>query len=292
MSRRPESGRPAAARAVLNPAEPNPLLRYEYDRGSNYEVDSRLTLVLSALVPEDELICPDHRFFQIVHLVTELSWCAMHHEIRRAAAALAEDDLMLAVQLLDRTVGLAGTPVAMVRQLVRQLPQVNLLTMRAAFPPNTTGLDSPGARNLRRASTALWQGFEAALHRHRLALPDLTGSAALERPGERPPWTARGLAAVRDGLHRLDLAVQEWKHVHLRLVWSQLGGHPEADPRPAGRDEDDLPTSLRGRPISDVERMAQRPLFPPLWQELDNTYRAAVEADRTGTEPSEVGTHE
>jgi hypothetical protein len=281
---------------VLNPSEPNPLLRYEYDRGSNYEVDSQLTLVLDALVPEDELISPDHRFFQIVHLITELSWCSMHHEIRRAVAALDEDDLLFAAQLLDRAVGMAGTPVAMVRQMVRHLPQVNLLTMRAAFPPNTTGLDSPGARNLRRACIVLWQSFAAALERHGTGLAELTGSAALERPGERPEWTVRGLAAVRDGLHRVDLAVQEWKQVHLRLVWSQLGGHPGADrhpagPDPAGRAEADLPTSLRGRPISDVERMAMRTLFPPLWQELDDAYRTATAPHRTGTDLNEVASH-
>ena len=96
-----KSGRPGAARQVLNPAETDPLLRYEFDRASNYEEDSRLTVALAALIPDDELINRDHRFFQIVHLITEYSWAAMHHEIRRAITAIDLDDYILAVDVLD-----------------------------------------------------------------------------------------------------------------------------------------------------------------------------------------------
>jgi tryptophan 2,3-dioxygenase len=55
---------------VLNPSQPNPRLRYEWDRGSDYELDTRLPAALAALVPEEELLHPDHRLFQIAHLIT------------------------------------------------------------------------------------------------------------------------------------------------------------------------------------------------------------------------------
>jgi hypothetical protein len=266
------------------------LLRFEFDRGSNYEEDSRLTLALAALIPDDELICPDHRFFQVVHLITEYAWAAMHHEIRRAVTAVDGDDHLLAVELLDRVVGLGAVPVQMVRLLVRHLPQFNLLVMREVFPPNTTGLDSPGARNLRRAALALWRSFDDALGRHGIRLVDTTTVAGVEGPGRPVVPALRGLAAVRAGLHRFDLVVQEWKQVHLKLVWTELGGHPDAGPAPEGQEdaradptERTLPTSLRGRPVSDVERMASRTLFPALWHEADETYRAmTVSPDRDG----------
>jgi hypothetical protein len=86
------------------------------------------------------------------------------------------------------------------------------------------------------------------------------------------------LTAVYEGLHRLDARVMEWKQMHMRLVWSQLGGHPDvssgsgrtmAGNRPA-------PTSLRGRPITDLERMRDRPLFPKLWCAFGELYRRAT----------------
>lgn len=273
-----KSGRPGTARQVLNPGETNPLLRYEFDRASNYEEDSRLTVALAALIPDDELINRDHRFFQIVHLITEYAWVAMHHEMRRAITAVDVDDYALAVDVLDRAVGLGAVPIQMVRLLVRHLPQFNLLDMRAAFPPNTTGLDSPGARNLRRASIALWRAFEAGLERHDLTVAATTSSAGHEGKPISPDL--RGLMSVRSGLHRLDLVVQEWKYVHLKMVFTELGGHPDA----GGFEDSDraVPTSLRGRPISDVERMASKSLFPPLWQDADDTYQAMTAPDQEG----------
>lgn len=89
MSKRAQTGRPGTARRVMNPDESNRLFVYEYDRGSNYEQDTRLTTALSALLPEDTLVHPDQRLFQTVHLITEYAWCDMHFEMRRAAACCA-----------------------------------------------------------------------------------------------------------------------------------------------------------------------------------------------------------
>lgn len=277
MKRAPHSadGRPGPARRVLNPGEPEPLLRYEFDRGSNYEQDAHVTEALLALIPDHELIGPDHRFFQVIHLVTEYAWSAMHADIRRAARGLRSGDHLLAVTALDRAVGLGTLPVTAVRLMARHLPQYGLLTMREVFPGNTTGLDSPGARNLRRGSLALWRAFESALERAGLVLVDLTRASRAEIEQTVPAPALRELTLVRDRLQALDLSVQEWKHVHLRLVWAQLGGHPDAggDAEPGSEDErGPLPTSLRGRPISDLERMAGRTLFPALWHEADMTY--------------------
>lgn len=253
-------GRPGSAGRVLNPSQANPLLRYEYDRGSNYEEDTRLTAALSALVPEAELHHPDHRFFQIVHLVTEYAWVAIHEDLCQAVAALDEDRLVGAVRLLHRATGMADVPLRAVRQFQEALPQLSLLAMRAAFPPNTTGLDSPGARNLRRACRAAWEAFEAVMERLAVDLDDLVAAAA---PGYVENRDRAVAAEVMAGLHRFDAKILEWKQAHLHMVWLLLGGQPYA-----GEEEavDGRPTSLRGRPISDLERMAARPMFPLLWQ--------------------------
>ncbi|AEV87073.1 hypothetical protein ACWT_6056 [Actinoplanes sp. SE50] len=266
-------GRPGEAQRLLNPAQPDPLLRYEYDRGSNYEQDTRLTTALAALVPEAELHHPDHRFFQVLHLVTEYSWVAIHQVLCDLAAALDDDRPVPAARLLDRATGLGVLPVQAIRLLSDSLPQLSLLAMRAAFPPNTTGLDSPGARNLRRASRAVWTAFEGALARAGLDLDALSAAAEPRYTGDTGPLL---LADVMIGLHRFDARILEWKQVHLNMVWLLLGGQPQAETDPGDADK---PSSLRGRSISDLERMAASPMFPLLWQHSTTVFHRMTRED-------------
>ncbi|MER7839732.1 hypothetical protein ABTY98_28565 [Streptomyces sp. NPDC096040] len=281
MSKRAQTGRPGAPRRVMNPEESNRLFVYEYDRGSNYEQDTRLTAALSALLPEDALVHPDQRLFQTVHLITEYAWCEMHYEMRRAAAALRERDYLLAAGLLERAAAMGDVPVRAVQVLQDFLPQQNLLLMRETFPENTTGLDSPGARNLRRAAVALWEETAAAVSREGL---DMRRLIAAQARGTSPSREDRApdLALVRQALLRLDAAVAAWKHHHLRMVWSQLGGHPETAPPPSSRkNREGLPKSLRGESTAGVRAMAERSLFPRLWDSVDETYRAFVPDEQT-----------
>ena len=276
MARRIDEGRPGAAQAFLNPQEPNPLLRYEYDRGSSYETDTRVTTALGALIPEAELHSPDHRMFQIVHLVNEYLWVAMHHELRRLSHALDGDDFGLAVRVLDRVNGLAEMPVGCIRLLQDFLPQSSFLRLRDLLPANTSGLDSPGSRNLRRACKAVWQSFEAARLRADVSITDLMEEHGRDG-GPAPAPSLGGLAAVQSGLHTLDCTLMEWNQLHLRLVRSHLGGSPAsiAEPRPGSAH--DGPRSLRGAPAEGLERIAERSAFPLLWQNVDDAYRRANE---------------
>lgn len=264
MTQRIGSGKPDEARAVLNPEQPDRLLRYEYDRGSNYEADTRLTAALSALIPAAELFNDDHRMFQVVHLVSEFMWCTMHHELGRACAALDEDDFGLAARLLNRAVGLADIPVRCLRLLQDFLPQASFLRLRTVLLSNASGLDSPGGRNLRRAGMAVWRSFEGALQRHDLTLRDLTE----ENGRDTGPAGEAGLAAlgtVQHAMLRLDGEIMEWNQRHLLLVRSHLGGHPAAK-------SDAAPVSLRGESTRSLQRLAEKALFPRLWQGVDETY--------------------
>ena len=270
-SARSAVGRSGEARAVLNPDQSDRLLRFEYDRDSDYEAEIGVTLALQALAPPSKLLNADHRMFQVVHLISEYAWCSMHHELSRVCAALDEDDFALAGRLLDRSVGLGEFPVQSVRQLQESLSQTSFLIMRDQLMANSTGLDSPGRRNLRRVCTAVWRAFEAALDRHGLSQRDLIEeSGRLEGP--TPRELPAGLAEVRTGIHLLDCKNMEWNQLHLRLVRSHLGGHPAAGRgnRPGKPGE---PLSMRGAPISALERLAEHSLFPGLWQGVDDTYQ-------------------
>ena len=137
--------------------------------------------------------------------------------------------------------------------------------MRALFPPNTTGLDSPGMRNVRRAARALWPALVRAAEAAESTVEELVrlrGSTANNNPGRLL------LGDVARAAHRLDSRVLEWKRAHIQLVWMTVGGNTLSDGDPA----DVTATSLRGTQITDLERMAVRPLLPQLWDLTTQTF--------------------
>lgn len=267
----------------MNPEEPEHLLRFEYGRGTVYEEDSGTAKMLDLLIPEGDLIDEDQRLFQVLHLNTELSWYTMHYEIRRVIYALREDDLSTASELMERVVMLADAPYQAQRMLVNTLTQFSLLRMRTKLPDGATGFDSPGMRNLKLVAKGLWAAFEAALERYEQTPVTL---AMLRLESERKtklPDRLALLAQVYDGIQQLDVKLMEWKQLHLRMVWGHLGGafaHLEESKRlvehgQEGAKQGDsygIPTSLRGRPITDLQRITVTPLFPALWKIPDAVY--------------------
>lgn len=252
-------GRPSEAQKALNPGVADPLLRFEFDRGSNYEADTRLTEVLSALVTDEELHHEDHRFFQVTHLQTELAWVQMHDGMTRAAAAVDDDRWADALHSLERSIAASQAALHCARALQDSLPQLSLLAMRSVFPPNTTGLDSPGMRSLRRGARGLWRSLVNAAERHGTTVDSLTR----QRGGHhRAPDALQLLADVLRATYRLDSRVLEWKRAHIQLVWMTVGGLPLTTSEGGSSG----PTSLRGTSVTDLERMAVRPIFPELWQ--------------------------
>lgn len=265
----------------LNPDEPNALLSYDFDRGSNYENVLHLTDALGALVPESETDHPDQRFFQVTHLITEYAWVQVHYELRRAISHLDHDRFAPAVRLFDRATGLSEVTVQAVRLLTDHLPQHSLLMMRNALPEDATGLDSPGYRNLRRVARPVWKAYEEAVARAGLSLQDVI---AQQDDGYDGPRTAasQSLALVRESMLRLDGSVLGWKQHHLIMVWSQLGGQPglrketAAQAGTAGDGETagpaELPQSLGGRSLATLEARSQLALFPELWRAAEEAY--------------------
>ncbi len=255
---------------ILNPSEPNTKLHYVYDRGTGYEAELRLSDALSALVPADDLVHSDHRVFQIAHLVTEYAWVAIHHTMCSIVAALDRDEPIAALRLIQRAKRLAAWPTSSIRLLVDTLPQTSFLEMRAGFPEGSSGLDSPGARAVRKAAQVIWDTFEKTLADHGLTVAELmpaTGS------GYSGALDTSLFSEIAMEIHRFDSAMVEWKQLHLNLVWQLLGGHPGASGCPAAG-TDDRPKSMRGRPLDDLERLAVRPLFPGLWRESTAMYRS------------------
>ncbi|MEU0052456.1 hypothetical protein [Streptomyces sp. NPDC006309] len=255
----------------LNPDEPNALLSYDFDRGSNYESVLHLTEALGALVPESETDHPDQRFFQVAHLITEYAWAQIHYELRRALTHLDHDRHAQAVRLFDRATALSEITVQAVRLITDHLPQHGLLMMRNALPEDATGLDSPGYRNLRRVARPVWKAYEQAVERAGLSLQDVIAQQDDGYSGPGSP-RAQALALVREAMLRLDGSVLGWKQHHLIMVWSQLGGQPGLRKESAETDAAGLPQSLGGRSLATLEARSQLTLFPELWRAAEEAY--------------------
>lgn len=255
----------------LNPDEPNALLSYDFDRGSNYENVLNLTDALGALVPESETEHPDQRFFQVTHLMTEYAWVQIHYELRRALTHLDHDRYQQAVRLFDRATGLSEVTVQAVRLLTDHLPQHSLLMLRNALPEDATGLDSPGYRNLRRVARPVWKAYEQAVERAGLSLQDVIAQQDDGYDGPRSP-EGQSLALVREAMLRLDGSVLGWKQHHLIMVWSQLGGQPGLRKENAENGAAELPQSLGGRSLATLEARSQLALFPELWRAAEEAY--------------------
>ncbi|HEU4963501.1 MAG TPA: hypothetical protein VFV52_06505 [Bacilli bacterium] len=270
----------------MNPDEQEHLLRFEYDRKSVYEEDSGTARMLDVLIPESELIDPDQRLFQVQHLQTEMAWYSIHFEIRRVITALREDDFATATHLLDRIILLSDAPYQSQRLMVNSLTQFSLLRMRAQLPQGATGFDSPGMRNLKLVAKALWTTLEQTLARYEHT-PVSLAMLRLETERIKPlPDRLALLAQVYDGIQQFDVKLMEWKQLHLRMVWGHLGGafaHLEesralmehaATKTGEGGPQYGIPTSLRGRPVTDLQRITVSPLFPALWKVPDAVYHA------------------
>jgi tryptophan 2,3-dioxygenase len=268
---RRSTGRPGAAKQFLHGTAADPSLRYEFDRGSHYESDTRLTQALLALIPDEDLHHPDHRFFQLNHLITEYSWVILHDCLVKACDGIGAGELLPARRALDRAITVADLPLQCVRILQDSLPQLSLLAMRAVFPVNATGLDSPGMRNLRRACRAVWAAFTTRLD---AAGPTLSDLLRLAAPGSDGADDGKALADLMTALYRVDSRMLEWKRAHLQLVWMTVGGGPGGQPEESpGAAADGIgPTSIRGAPVSELQRLAARPMFPELWDLTTSTF--------------------
>lgn len=262
----------------MNPQESDILLHYQYGRESAYEEETAITRTLDILCAESDLVCHDQRMFQILHLNTELAWYNIHFELRRVIQLLHESDFVEAHHLCERASLLMNMPISALETLISSMSQVSLLEFRSHLPANATGVDSPGMMNLRRITRQLWSAFEDALKR----MDHTPMSLALLRiRSKRLSLELAWPIKIFDAIQQFDIKLMGWKQLHLRLVWTHLGGAvasietdmPEMKGCPMSSPVANTPTSLRGKPISVLQKVTVTPLFPKLWEIPDLVYQ-------------------
>ena len=266
----------------FNPDEPNERLRFHYGGGSFYEEGTFVTRTLDVLSNESSLLCHDERMFQLLHLQTEIAWYNIHFELRAVIRQLKSGQFAEALGLLTRTVQISQLPLVALETMVSCMSQYSLLAFRAMLPDNATGIDSPGMINLRYVTPVLWAEYEQALER----MSYTPASLALARARLIPLSNELTLQAnIFDAIQQLDIKLMNWKQLHLRMVWMHLGGAVAsmqtgiAEEGGSNAEEalelgtGTVPTSLRGRPISILQKMTTTPLFPKLWKIPDLVYQ-------------------
>ena len=257
----------------------------KYDLGppSAYDDYVRFSVAVQALPSPQPDANPDSLLFQTVHLQTEFAWYAIHHELGRAADALAEDDFGTCARLVHRAVALQRHSTQGLELLDADLDQRRFLALRQQLPDGGSGLDSPGYKNLRPMTSHLWREFERACARltievERIADPDFGGS----------PDHAK-VTMVTDALLALDKELVRWQHFHLRLVWSKLGGHPSTRRSTATQSHGVQARSMTGRTVDILDGFARRVNFPRLWELVDLAYSHSHPAAPDGEHPHETG---
>jgi tryptophan 2,3-dioxygenase len=235
---------------------------YEVGGPTGYDDVVGFRQVFEALRPLDQLPHPEFLLFQSLHVMTEVCWYNVHHDVGRAATHLDEGEYADAATLIQRAVRLQQLTSLHLDHLRESISRADFLEIRGRLPGTDSGLDSPGARNTHKIARYLWQRFSAALGRHGLAVLDLFQPA-----GTSTGSTQRDLAAVAHAMMAFDDALMDWQQVHQRLVWSRVGGHPQLRRTgPAQETGAGEITGMSGRSVDILDKFTTRLRFPDLWE--------------------------
>jgi tryptophan 2,3-dioxygenase len=218
---------------------------------TEYEGYIRTDELLDLQKPERDLSNPDEILFQITHQAMELWMKAIAHDVRRVPGLVDEGRVQRATHLLERIAEMIGVCSAQLHVLERMEP--------ADYHPIRLGLgrgsgqDSPGFNwLLKEAAPLLWPAFER--------LREASGAPSLlDLFGD--PERDVGLYRLAQALMEVDTAFQKFRYLHYALVRRIIGSEVR---------------SLKDVPASQLIHGAVEPLFPPLWQvinDLTRTYR-------------------
>ncbi|MCU1246201.1 MAG: Tryptophan 2,3-dioxygenase, partial [Acidobacteria bacterium] len=134
---------------------------------SDYERYVRVPELLELQKPVEELSHPEERLFQTTHQAAELWLHHVDYEIGRAVVLMAEDDVALAAELLDRCARIIN----LLRQqivILETMAPADYHVIRTSSLGRGSGQESPGFAKLLEVGKRVWPVFEALLGRRSL----------------------------------------------------------------------------------------------------------------------------
>jgi tryptophan 2,3-dioxygenase len=222
---------------------------------SDYERYLRTDELLSLQKPPEDRVHRDELLFQTVHQSSELWLKLALQEVEEATRLIDSDAMAPAGRLVRRAV-------LCLRQVTDALDMLDLLdpwdynTVRTALG-HGSGFDSPGFRNLARATPALGSAFDRALER--------TGVPLTELYRQRSEYEA--LHQLAELLTDYDERLRLWRFRHYSVVARAIGEET---------------TGIAGTPVQVLGKLIAQRSFPKLW-EVRSRLVELFEAERSGS---------
>lgn len=206
---------------------------------STYERYLRVPELLSLQKAEQELAHHDELQFQVVHQVFELWWKDAAFELRAIRALLGQDNMPLALKLMQRVIAIQHLMLANMRMLESMSPW-DFHAFRLQLGDGA-GSDSPGFHALMALSPLLWDDFSALLDRQQVTLVDIYTHA------DQHPL----LLAFAEALVDYDEIFQVFRTQHFKMAQRMIG-----------------PGSIGtgGTPMDVLERTLKDIFYPELWE--------------------------
>jgi tryptophan 2,3-dioxygenase len=215
--------------------------RSDYERYVNCEALLACQKAIDQLANDHEL------FFQVTHQVMELWLKVVAHELDVASRRMRDGSLAEAARRLRRINDIE-------RVLVEQMNMMESLAPADYHPIRRTlghgsGQDSPGFNRILHMAPDVYAAFAPLLDTHGVTLYEL----------HRRPAAHEALFDLMQALMSVDAWFQRFREAHFHVVKRVIG----ADVR-----------SLKGVPAEMLEHTSKQPLFPPLWQVINEFTRA------------------
>ncbi len=219
---------------------------------SDYERYLRTDELLALQKTPEEWVHRDELLFQTVHQSSEL-W------LKHACAEVAEASELVRAHRYDtaerllRRAQLAGRFVHDQLEMLEQLSPWEYQSVRRVLG-HGSGFDSPGMREVRRVSPALWEAFVEALDRHGLDVVGLYQAGAEHE----------ALYQLAEGLVGWDEAIAVWRMRHFKTVARIIG---------------DEVVGTQGTPVEVLGRLIHKTMYPELWAARNRLTALAKEDD-------------
>ncbi|HKT45412.1 MAG TPA: tryptophan 2,3-dioxygenase family protein [Gaiellaceae bacterium] len=219
---------------------------------SDYERYLRTDELLALQKTEQEWVHRDELLFQTVHQSSELWLKHAWNEVEEATRLIEAGDLAAAQRLLRRAN-------ASVRYVIGFLEHLELMSpweyqeVRRVLG-HGSGFDSPGFREIRRVSPALYAAFESLLRERGLSLLELYTNGREHED----------LYQLAELLIDWDEQIGVWRFRHVKMVGRVIG-------------EDVVGT--QGTPVELLAGLIKHKMFPDLWRVRTELTELAKESD-------------
>ncbi len=210
---------------------------------TDYERYIRTEELLALQKTPEQLSHPEERLFQTTHQSSEIWLKHIDYEVDRAVEHLKKDENDLAADLLSR----AARIIDCVREqivILETMAPADYHVIRTSSLGRGSGQESPGFQKLLDVGTRVWPTASAAFEKHGVKALDI----------EREPRRYYSLHRLVQSMLDYDAAFMKWRYTHMRLAMRVIGGRVN---------------SLKDVPVMQLEGGTKEPLFPVLWEAIN-----------------------